>query len=386
MNSKAIRKQLLAAVAMVLVAAVALGSSTYAWFVASGTVTAKGMTVKAQSEGGLIIRYKGGAWGTVAEAVPSTTKELKPTSTEDLVSWVYAQAEKPNAEKANDKTFQDVSTKVVPEAGKDDIEKPNNYALVKLFQIRAATAQDVPKGLYVDSIDVTVNNAAPQKSMSTALRVGIKCEPAGGTPTYTIFAPVTVGGGGSANSPSTSYQVVKPNSSGTIIGADGSTKFARNTTAFAPKAVGADDAGNPKAALLDKNVVIGNTDATQVTVYVYVWFEGEDHNLNSDNFFAENLSVAVNFTSITGKTTAAATSVDLTSATVSGTTETATSPNGQANTTYYEITDALALDGVNKLYTDAASSSGLTSTSKVYVITNGTASDYTGYVKLPTGT
>ena len=46
MNSKAIRKQLLAAVAMVLVAAVALGSSTYAWFVASGTVTATGMMVQ----------------------------------------------------------------------------------------------------------------------------------------------------------------------------------------------------------------------------------------------------------------------------------------------------------------------------------------------------
>ena len=40
MNSKAIRKQLLAAVAMVLVAAVALGSSTYAWFVSNNSVTA----------------------------------------------------------------------------------------------------------------------------------------------------------------------------------------------------------------------------------------------------------------------------------------------------------------------------------------------------------
>ena len=380
MNSKAIRKQLLAAVAMVLVAAVALGSSTYAWFVASGTVTAKGMTVKAQSEGGLIIRYKGGAWGTVAEAVPSTTKELKPTSTEDLVHWVYAQAEKPNAEKANDGTFQDVSTKVVPDLGKDDIEKPNNYALVKLFQIRAATAQNVPKGLYVDSIDVTVNGAAPAKSMSTALRVGIHCVPSSGTPTYTIFAPVTVGDGSPANSPSTSYKVVKADPTGSITGADGSTKFARNTTAFAPKAVGAGEDGNPNAALLADSVQIGNTDATQVTVYVYVWFEGEDHNLNSDNFFAEELSVAVNFTSITGKTTAAATSVDLTSASASATTVTAKNSQG-TDTTYYEISDVTALDGVSKLY--AESQGELTNSSKVYIITNGQASDYTAYVTLP---
>lgn len=49
MNSKAIRKQLLAAVAMVLVAAVALGSSTYAWFVSNNTVTATMSKVSAAS-------------------------------------------------------------------------------------------------------------------------------------------------------------------------------------------------------------------------------------------------------------------------------------------------------------------------------------------------
>lgn len=49
MNSKAIKRQLLAAIAMVLVAAVALGSSTYAWFVSNNTVTATTSTISAQS-------------------------------------------------------------------------------------------------------------------------------------------------------------------------------------------------------------------------------------------------------------------------------------------------------------------------------------------------
>lgn len=49
MNSKAIRKQLLAAVAMVLVAAVALGSSTYAWFANNSKVTAEGLKATAQT-------------------------------------------------------------------------------------------------------------------------------------------------------------------------------------------------------------------------------------------------------------------------------------------------------------------------------------------------
>lgn len=49
MNSKAIKRQLLAAIAMVLVAAVALGSSTYAWFVSNNTVKATTSTISAQS-------------------------------------------------------------------------------------------------------------------------------------------------------------------------------------------------------------------------------------------------------------------------------------------------------------------------------------------------
>lgn len=55
MNSKAIRKQLFAAVAMVLVAAVALGSSTYAWFAANRQVTATGMKVSATTSSSLVI-------------------------------------------------------------------------------------------------------------------------------------------------------------------------------------------------------------------------------------------------------------------------------------------------------------------------------------------
>lgn len=61
MNSKAIKRQLLAAIAMVLVAAIALGSSTYAWFSANKTVTAKGVQLSAQVPTQLLI--KGSAEG-----------------------------------------------------------------------------------------------------------------------------------------------------------------------------------------------------------------------------------------------------------------------------------------------------------------------------------
>lgn len=48
-NVKELKKQLAAAIAMVCVAAVALGSSTYAWFVSNNTVKATTGTISAQS-------------------------------------------------------------------------------------------------------------------------------------------------------------------------------------------------------------------------------------------------------------------------------------------------------------------------------------------------
>ena len=52
---KALKKQLGAAVAMVCVAAVALGSSTYAWFVNNARVTATDVSVTASTAYSLLI-------------------------------------------------------------------------------------------------------------------------------------------------------------------------------------------------------------------------------------------------------------------------------------------------------------------------------------------
>lgn len=58
MNSKAIRKQLLAAVAMVLVALISLSSATFAWFVTNNTVKATTSTISAQSNAAfMVIKY-----------------------------------------------------------------------------------------------------------------------------------------------------------------------------------------------------------------------------------------------------------------------------------------------------------------------------------------
>ena len=80
-NSKAIKRQLLAAVAMVIVAAVALGSSTYAWFVNNTQVTATDVTVTASTAYSLLIKhYANGTYGTTT-ALNTGNVQLVPVST-----------------------------------------------------------------------------------------------------------------------------------------------------------------------------------------------------------------------------------------------------------------------------------------------------------------
>lgn len=80
MSTKALKQQLIAAIAMVLVAAIALASSTYAWFVNNAQVTATDVEVTATTAYSLQIK-KGadGNYGTTTALNGAVT--LKPVST-----------------------------------------------------------------------------------------------------------------------------------------------------------------------------------------------------------------------------------------------------------------------------------------------------------------
>ena len=81
MSIKKLRNQLFAAIAMVVVAAIALGSSTYAWFVNNTQVTATDVTVTAQTAYSLMIKhYANGTYGTTT-ALNTGSVNLVPVST-----------------------------------------------------------------------------------------------------------------------------------------------------------------------------------------------------------------------------------------------------------------------------------------------------------------
>ena len=272
MNSKAIKRQLLAAIAMVLVAALALGSSTYAWFVASGTVKAEGMKVQAKSEGGLAIRWAGETselWGTTASAKMTEAKALLPASTADLAKWTYAKASSASASAADTKTYSTITGKVF--AGTDGAYTANDYVVMQPFEVRSTAKDKLAQGLYISAVTVTGSNA---KDLDPALRVGVRLVTDDGYSGNFIYAPVT--------------------------GADEdySWKDASNSnaaTAVTLAEVGTDT--NDKSQLISSSTNIPFDKGSAVKVQIFIWYEGEDESLYSNNFAVNALSVSVDFTS-----------------------------------------------------------------------------------------
>ena len=282
MNSKAIKRQLLAAIAMVLVAAIALGSSTYAWFVASGSVTAKDMKVNVQSSGGLVISYAGAddAWGVTASGKMTDSKALTPVSTSDMTDWSTAQAKVADNYEFDKATIKNVTTDVLPNGTYGD----NTYAVMRAFKIRSAAPGQLCKGLYVEKIEVT----GGKNTLDTSLRVGFryKYAPSGGeygTTNSFITGPVTVtsaGGESEQNGPTTTYKFYSASTT------DGDAKDVTLT------------ATGKTARIVPAETEVTNGTDKPVYVEIFIWFEGQDHNLFSDNVKAiDNMDITVTFTS-----------------------------------------------------------------------------------------
>lgn len=277
MNSKAIKRQLLAAIAMVLVAAIALGSSTYAWFVASGTVEAYGMTVTAQSEGGLAISYGGQAWGTSASGGVSDAVRLYPASTKDMSAWSHATAEAADNPKAVQESREDITNTVFGAGG--TVSDANGYVLMREFKIRSTSADALSKGLYVKGVTVSAS-----KYMSTALRVGVRyidSNNTGNNKAY-VYGPV---------------ELTNPTGDKANVATDG-YKYYKDANDTTGSVVTLAKVGETTSPILADTVTIPSATNAAISVQIFVWFEGEDANLFSDNFNAEDLSVSVEFSSM----------------------------------------------------------------------------------------
>lgn len=252
---KALKKQLVAAIAMVLVAAVALGSSTYAWFVSNNKVTATTATISAQSNAPFLKIAKTGETltDTAATQVAGTNDkiELYPSQWNHVIETATYQFESAYASKSNEATMLAGSRFAV--GGVDAAKRPD-YALKQSFDIgttdeKAGSFQDLKVA------SVTVNAGENSANLKDAICVLVKC--------------------------GDNWGVYRETDSGTALTAYGdATTITNNLTGTNSTAI---------AAKIDAN--------DKVTVDVYVFYDGSAEKVYTDNLPSlKNCGVTVAFT------------------------------------------------------------------------------------------
>lgn len=252
---KALKKQLIAAIARVLVAAVALGSSTYAWFVSNNKVTATTASISAQSNAPFLKIAKTGEElkETAAIQVAGTDDKvnLYPSQWNHVVDTDTYQFESAYASKSSEATILAGSRFAV---GGVDAEKRPDYALKQSFDIGTT---DEKAGSFKDLkvASVTVNAGENSDNLKNAICVLVKC--------------------------GDNWGVYKETVDGTALTAYG------DETTITNKLIGANN-----TAIAEK---IDAKD--KVTVDVYVFYDGSAEKVYTDNLASlKNCGVTVAFT------------------------------------------------------------------------------------------
>ena len=162
---KALKKQLAAAIAMVCVAAVALGSSTYAWFVTNNKVTAQTSNIKAMSNAAFMsIEYGKTAVGSTTIASTDWTDNI-----ELFPAEVQNNSDAPKFVTAYGTSVSDGAKKgdyiEVGDAAKAVTDK---YAIGAANNFNISSAGVDLSNLVIDKIEVTTGN---DKDLASAIRV-----------------------------------------------------------------------------------------------------------------------------------------------------------------------------------------------------------------------
>lgn len=242
-------KKLIPALAMLLVAAALMGTSTYAWFSANQSVTASGMQVKAASTGGLAIAsYTANdnndaiapgvnAFKSAASAVwTNKTGDVQPTSA-DAGTWHTAVAKDVDNFAATSYTKSTATTGL--------------YQQTK-WQIKSL-AETGTVSVAVTGIKVETADDVSSANLNNAIRVAL-CVTNGNSVSWFYFAPMYTEG---------SYTYINKDSSAVSYNTTGNNALNLGT---APG-----------------TVICTGLGTTPATIDAYVYYEGQDENCTSAN-------------------------------------------------------------------------------------------------------
>lgn len=293
MNVKALKKQLMAAVAMVLVAAIALGSSTFAWFVNNTKVTAESVELTAKTSYALLISKgetgtatNAADWVTLHQMANDKQSEMVPVSTNGTGSLSEG-ALKFAASNEWSSTDALVTSYKVP--------KTTDY-WTEHFQIKASQACQL---FLSNDTDFNVDSN-PNGDLSKVLRLALVVKKQGAEAStakvfmYEVDDDVTTAAGntttGVANGKTKAIKCTYTNTTADeaiVSGADVDTIAAENYSSGVPTlaaskltATGADIVTN--SANVTPIYTFANPEEV-VDVVAYIWMEGCDYDCVSAN-------------------------------------------------------------------------------------------------------
>lgn len=264
MNSKAIKRQLLAAIAMVLVAALALGSSTFAWFANNNKVTANGISITAQSEGKLLL----------IDTDPNfTSKQTSASMAKNEAGTTLLPTHPIYTNTALSKWMHNTSNSYSVAISGDTVEA----------EVTNGSLADESFYYFSDELYIHMDNTSGNDvTASNLILSGLTITPTLGTSeAKTLIASarvllVTTAVDGTTK---TVNVYTKDGSHVTTdVSADG-------TTTLVTEAKGTNDPVLAPLVKTDKDV----------KVEVYIYFDGRDENCTSANFDTDNLAVALEF-------------------------------------------------------------------------------------------
>ena len=306
-------KRLIPAFAMLLVSAILLGTSTFAWFSMHKTVYATDMEVKAIAEDGIVI-----ASYTAAGVAPAasefadtdatnftTVRELHPTFVQitngesgemDTLTWYHASSRMSNNGQAyttagytvvtNTEATEAVYYTTLAEYNEDhepDITEDAFTALTTEQKLKTAATEGVyyysehkfqikstgaAQDVYVSGVHVTLADGQSAQAYDPSIRVLVVSKDAS-----LVFAP------DASRSSLTSEKISGAAGSSDVVESDITTPVT---------------AANTQAAL-----ILDDVNMTAQDVFVYVFYAGEDAACKSDNITAfHNLKISVDFTTI----------------------------------------------------------------------------------------
>lgn len=255
MKAKSRRRVLVSSVAMLLVAMLALGTATFAWFTTDTTTTASGVQVKTDKQSTLMVSSRTSAWTNDLD-YGFINKSLNPVSSADGTNWFYATAASSSASTAKGGTVGKIADNTSNAA--------QSYMFYNMLNVKNMGTADIENPVYIE-LDGNITETSAGTSSAKYLRVALVpsgCTTDGGRSSATVTSATDfksniygATNGDSANAVKT-ISGTSPN--GTIATTDAVSTKASGANTIKVKVADSMTAGEAKYYML------------------IVWFEGQD--------------------------------------------------------------------------------------------------------------